>query len=142
MLQYIKCHQHVSNLTRLKLDLLRFDLICWLYEIWDKLVFEVVAFMTFLNFVDVVRILYKHVRLYQFHQISLLYDHQELACTPKDPPRRAGIKMSLTSFYKKMYWVVDKAVWKPSLVEQFKTAYVLLHLNEIDYINWMYTWGT
>ena len=52
----------------------------------------------FLNFLDVVRILCKHVKLYQFHQIPLLCDHQELACTPKDPPRRVDMKeMSLIS---------------------------------------------
>ena len=28
---------------------------------------------------------------YKFHQISLLCDHQELACTPKDPHRRVDM---------------------------------------------------
>ena len=37
--------------------------------------------------------------LYKFHEISLLCDHQELACTPKDPPRRVNMnERSLISF--------------------------------------------
>ena len=39
---------------------------------------------------------------YKFHKISLLCDHQELACTPKDPPRRVDMnEMSLICFYNK-----------------------------------------
>ena len=58
--------------------------------------FEIIDFMRFWNFLDVVGILYKHIRFYQFHQIQLLCDHQELACTSKDPPRRVDMKeMSL-----------------------------------------------
>ena len=35
-------------------------------------------------------------RFYRFHEIALLCDHQELACTSKDPPRRVDMKeMSL-----------------------------------------------
>ena len=31
-------------------------------------------------------------RFYRFHEIHLLCDHQELACTPKDPPWRVNMK--------------------------------------------------
>ena len=49
-----------------------------------------------------VRILYRHIGFYKFHQISFLCDHQELACTPKDPPRRVDMKeISLICFYNK-----------------------------------------
>ena len=66
--------------------------------------FEHRIFMRFLDFLDVVRILYKHVRFYQFHQIPLLCDHQELACTPKDPPRRVDMKeMNLIYFHKNIH---------------------------------------
>ena len=44
------------------------------------------------DFLDVVRILYTHVRFYQVHQMPQLCDHQELACTPKHPPRRVIAK--------------------------------------------------
>ena len=55
-----------------------------------------VVFISLLDFLDADRILYKHVRFYRFHQIPLLCDHQELACTPKDPRRRVDMKeMSL-----------------------------------------------
>ena len=57
--------------------------------------------LTFLDFLDVVGILYKHVGFFHFRQIALLCDHQELACTSKDPPRRVDMKeMSLIFFGK------------------------------------------
>ena len=60
--------------------------------------------MRLLDFLDVVRILYQHIRFYQFHHIPLLYDHQGLAYTPKDPPRRVVMKeSSVISFYKNIY---------------------------------------
>ena len=63
--------------------------------------FGLIDCMRFWDFLDVVGILYKHVRFFQFHQIALLCDHQELACTSKDPPRRVDMKkMSLIVFYK------------------------------------------
>ena len=83
------------------LDLIRFDLPKRFYEIWDLFDFEIIEFMRFLDFSDV-RILYRQLRFYKFHQISLLCDHQELACTPKDPPRRVDMnEMSLIYFYTK-----------------------------------------
>ena len=55
---------------------------------------------------------------YKFHQISLLCDHQELACTPKDPPRRVDMnEMSLICFCNQNDWVIDKNVWKPALLD-------------------------
>ena len=63
--------------------------------------FGFVVFMTSFKFLDVVSVLYKHVRFYQFHQIPLLCDHQELACTPKDPPWRVDIKNESDFFDKK-----------------------------------------
>ena len=67
------------------------------------------------------------IRIYQFHQISVLCYHQELACTPKDPPRRVDMnERSLICFYNELstkpfenllFW----ACWK--------TAYALLYHN-------------
>ena len=55
---------------------------------------------------------------YKCHQISFLCDHQELACTPKDPPRRVDMnERSLISFYNQNCWVIDKNVWKPALLD-------------------------
>ena len=43
-------------------------------------------------------------RFYRFHEIQLLCDHQELACTPKDPPRLVDMKeMSLIVLYKNIF---------------------------------------
>ena len=55
------------------------NLINEVHEIWDC-------------FLDFVGILYKHVGFHEFHQIQFLCDHQELACTPKDPPQRLDMK--------------------------------------------------
>ena len=53
---------------------------------------------------------------YQLHQVPLLCDHQELACTLEDPPRRVDVnEMSLISFHKNNYCVIDKTVWTPTL---------------------------
>ena len=90
---------NVWNVIRFMLDLIRFNLLNWFYEIWDLFDLEIIDFMRFVDFSDV-RILYRHIRFHQFHQISLLCDHQELACTPKDPPRRVDMnERSLISFY-------------------------------------------
>ena len=41
---------------------------------------------------------------FQLQQIQLLCDHQELACTPKDPPRRVNMKgMSFRNVYRTNY---------------------------------------
>ena len=54
-------------------------------------------------FLDDVRILYKQVS-YQFHRTPLLCGHRELACTPKDPPRRVDKKeMSLVCLSRDNY---------------------------------------
>ena len=55
-------------------------------------VFEIIGVMKFLDFLDVVRTLYKHEWFHDFHRISFLRDHQELACTPKDPRRPVDMK--------------------------------------------------
>ena len=102
-------------MIRLILDLMRFNLLNWFYEIWDLFDFEIIAFMLW-DFLNVVGILYKHIRFYKFHQIPLLCDRQELACTPKDPPRRVDMnEISLICFYNKNHWVINKNVWKPAL---------------------------
>ena len=70
----------------------------------DLFFWKFIDFVRFLDFLDIVGILYKHVRFFQFHQIALLRDHQELACTSKDPPRRVDMKdMSLIFLYKNIY---------------------------------------
>ena len=74
-----------------------------------------------MGFWDVVGILYKHVRFYQFHWISLLFDHHEMACRRKDPPRRVDMnEVSSSSFHKKIGWVIDKTVWTLTLLEPFE----------------------
>ena len=102
------------------LDLIRIHLINWFYEIWNFFL-SLLSFLWgfgFLDFWDVVGILYKHMRCYQFHQISILCDHQRLACTQKDPPRRVDMnEMSLISFRKNTDWIIDKTVWKLTLLE-------------------------
>ena len=109
---------------------------------------RICCFMTFLKILDVVSILHKHVRSYQFHQIPLLCDHQELACTPKDPPRRVDMKeASLIVFRKnvrKMIELPTKPFQNLLLWNRLKTAYGLLYLHEMNYMNnhWGATWGT
>ena len=57
-------------------------------------------------------------RFYQFHQIPLLCHHQELACTPKAPPRRVDMnERSLICLYNRNYRVIDKTVSKPALLD-------------------------
>ena len=95
---------------------------CWTYFLRNYCLYAILGFF--------VRISYKHKRCYQFHNISLLFNHQGLACTPKDPPRRVDRnERSLISFYKTIYCVIDKTVWKPTLVKPFQTANVLFYLN-------------
>ena len=75
---------------------------------------------------------------FQFHQIALLCDHQELACTSKDPPRRVDMKdMSLIFLYKNIYWVIDKTVWKPTLVDPFENrkCALIFWVNELYELN-------
>ena len=48
---------------------------------------------------------------YKFHKITFVCYHQELACTPNDPPRRVDInEMSLIRFYNKHAGIIDKTV--------------------------------
>ena len=90
---------------------MRFNIISSFCEIWDLIVFEIIAFMKCLNFSDVVRILYEHVSFHQFHRIPLSCDHQGLAYTPKDPPGRVDIKkISVFLCLKKMYCIIDITV--------------------------------
>ena len=75
---------------------------------------------TFWDFVADVGIAYILERLYRIHQIQLLCDHQELAYTPKDPPWRVSMtQMSFRIIYGNIYWVIEKNVWKPTLVTPF-----------------------
>ena len=56
-------------------------------------------------------------RFFQCREIGLLCDHQELACTSKDPPRRVDMKeMNLIFWGKNISWVIEKTVWKPTLL--------------------------
>ena len=95
----LKCMKF--DYDRCMLDLIRFDLLNSFYEIWDLFDLEIIEIMRFLDFFDVI-ILFRHMRFHKFHQIPLSCDHQELACTPKDPPRRVDMnERSLIYFYKK-----------------------------------------
>ena len=81
------CINFYMFLIRFISDSIRIHLINIIYDIWNLLFLEMIAFMRCLNFLDVVRILHKHIRSYQFNQLPLLGDHQELACTPNNPTR-------------------------------------------------------
>ena len=82
---------------------------------------------TFWDFVADVGIAYILERLYRIHQIRLLCDHQELACTPKDPPWRVSMKeMSFRNIYGNIYWVIDKTVRTHTLVTPIFVAGILL----------------
>ena len=98
------------------------------YEIWN--LYEIIDFMRFLGLMDVVKILYSHAWLLQISSIPNLCDHQALAHTSKDPPQRIDMnEMSLIKCYKKVHWVIDKTVWKPSLLDllEHRISYALLY---------------
>ena len=88
-----------------------------------------------------VGILYKHVRLYQFHQISLLCDHHELACTLKDPSRRVDMKQtSPISFRKKIDWVIGKQSFENLLswdiLKPNMCSYSLIYFGSLLIASW------
>ena len=67
-----------------------------IFEFFFNWFYEIVGFVWMLLEYD--------TRFYRFHEIALLCDHQELACTSKDPPRRVDMKdMSLIFLYKNIY---------------------------------------
>ena len=68
------------------------------------------ALMTFLNLLDAVRLLYMRVRCYQFHQVLLSCDNQELACTPKDSPRRADTREMSLFFCKTIHRDIENTI--------------------------------
>ena len=72
---------------------------------------------------------------YKFHQISLLCDHQELACTPKDPPRQVDMnEMSLICFYiTKMIELSTKMFENLLFRTCWHGAFLLLYLNKNAY---------
>ena len=132
------------NLIRFILGLIGFNLINWFYEILDLCFWQFIDFVRSLDFLDIVGILYKHIGFFQFHQIALLCDHQELACTSKDPPRRVDMKeMSLILSWKNICWVIDKTVWKPPLVTLFENRICALisWLNELYESNVYFFFG-
>ena len=108
---YIEMYQIWLERYWIELDLI------YLFE-FGTFFFESILVSAMFGLLDVVRILYRHMMFYQFHQIPLLCDHRELACTPKDPPRRFDMnEMGLIFFYEKIHWVINKTVWKPILDE-------------------------
>ena len=132
-------YQNVSRLVRFRLDLIRFNLLNWFVEIRESFFFEMSAFMRFGDFLDGVRVSYKHVRFYHIHQMPLLCDHQELACTPKHPPRRVDMKETSRIYsHTNNYCVINKTVWRPTLgllATRFKArmcSYIL-----INWIMWI-----
>ena len=92
------------------MDLISFDLNKLSYE--TCMFFGLAALMTFFNLLDAVRLLYTRLRCYQFHQILLVVscDNQELACTPKDPPRRADTRELSLFFCKTINRVIEYTV--------------------------------
>ena len=92
--------------------------------------------MICLALLDVVRISFEHISVYQLHQIPLVCDHQELACTPKDPPRRVVMQeMSQIVFIRKCMELSPKQFENLRLWNRLKTAYVLFYLNTKSYMN-------
>ena len=70
---------------------------------------------------------------YNFHQISLLCDHQELACMPKDPPRRVDMnEMNLIFFIIRMIELSTKPFENQLFWTCWKTAHVLLYRNRMN----------
>ena len=87
--------------------------------------------------------LLEYIRSYQFHKTPLLCDDQELACTPKDPPRQVDMnEMSLTSCYRKINELSTNPFETQLLANRLKTAYALLYLDKMNYMNRMRAWGT
>ena len=72
-------------------------------------------------------------RVYQFHQTPVLCDHQDLACTPKDPPRRVDMK-EISIFLRKLIDLSTKPFENLLLWDRLKTAYELLYVNQMNYM--------
>ena len=76
---------------------------------WDLGFVVVVCFdfcfcFEFLDFERLLEYFISTEGFYQFHQISFLCHRHELACTPKDPPRRVDMKeMNLICLCKETY---------------------------------------
>ena len=82
-----------------------------------------VTHVTFLHFLDDVGVAYTHKGFDRNHQIQFLCDRQELAYTPKGKPLRVSmIEMSFIHICGSIYWVIDKAGWKPTRATQFCCA--------------------
>ena len=105
--------------------------------LWDLglICFGTIASMDSWDVLDVVRILSRDERFYQFHQIPFLRDHQQLACTPKDPPRRVEIKqMSRFVCMRKIIESSTKSFENLLLWNRLKPAYVYYML--IKWTTW------
>ena len=62
-------------------------------------------------------------KVFKTEQFQLLCDHQELSCTPKDPPGRVNMnEMSFRNIYGTFFGVVDKTVSEPTLVTPIRFA--------------------
>ena len=96
---------------------------------FDLFVFEFIDYMRCWDFlVDVVRILFQQIRFYNFPQIPLLCDHQELTCTPKDPPPRVDMNERSLFFIRKYIELSTKPFEDLLVWNLLKTAHVLLYI--------------
>ena len=77
-------------------------------------------FMRCVDFLDAARTLHEHSQFYQCHQVPLLCDRQELASTPKDPPRRVEMEEMSLIVLQENASSCDKTVRKPTLGEPFE----------------------
>ena len=113
-------------MIRFILDLIRFDLLNW---IWDYLFSKLLILWDFWIFL----MLEYYIGMqgfYKFHQISLLCDHQELACTPKDPPRRVDMnERSLIFFIIRIIELSTKPFENLLFWTCWKTAYALFDIG-------------
>ena len=62
-------------------------------------------------------------RVFWLHQLNILCDQQELACTPTGQPHRVDMKeMSCRNMYGQIDWGIFKTVSKPTLCTHFHLA--------------------
>ena len=92
--------------------------------------------MICLDFLNVVRRSYQHIRFDQLDPMPLLCDHQGLTCTPEDPNRSVDMKeIGLLFLISKHIEVSTKSFEQVLLRNRLKTAYMILYLNQMNCMN-------
>ncbi len=76
--------------------------------------------------------IYASIRYKRTQPIPLAWDHQELAHTPNDPPRRVSMNgASFSQSYGNICWVFDQHVWKPSLLDEMWLGGILCDNSQV-----------